>query len=232
MASTAMASAPHSVPSSMNLRAMSWTPGATPTTPSPSSEAAIVPATCVPCQSSAGVVDGVVVVAEVPAVDVVDVAVVVVIDRRWSPGAGLARVRPGAVGEVGMAEVDAVVDDRDDDRRTRRCVDAQRLEAVDVDVGDARLVSVPLSVWPVLWRPHGSSKSGSVGDVDRPARGGGSARRRATRGSSASWRRTVAGERPRRRRPRSGRRRWLADEVSPWSRAIDASLARRRRRRR
>ena len=63
---------------------------ATPTTPMPLlPTAATVPATCVPCPYSS--FGQVVVVDEVPAVDVVDVPVVVVVD----PVAGdLARVRP------------------------------------------------------------------------------------------------------------------------------------------
>ena len=83
------------------------------------------------------VVDRVVVVAEVPAVDVVDVAVAVVVDAvGLLAGARLARVRPGSRGEVGMAEVDAVVDDRDDDAGVAGR-DPERLAAVDVDVGRA-----------------------------------------------------------------------------------------------
>ena len=83
------------------------------------------------------VVDGVVVVAEVPAVDVVDVAVAVVVDPvGLLAAARLARVRPRPRGQVRMAEVDPVVDDRHD-RARRAGRDAQRLATVDVDVGRA-----------------------------------------------------------------------------------------------
>ena len=58
----------------------------------------------------ARVVEGGVVVAEIPAVDVVDVAVGVVVDP---VAGGLAGVHPGPARQVGMREVDPVVDDRD-----------------------------------------------------------------------------------------------------------------------
>ena len=51
-------------------------------------------------------VDGVVVVAEVPAVDVVDIAVGIVVE---AVGRGLARVHPQPAGEVGMGAVDTVI---------------------------------------------------------------------------------------------------------------------------
>ena len=80
---------------------MILTPGATPTTPWPSSEAAIVPGDVRAVEVVVEVVDGVVVVAEVPAVDVVDVAVAVVVDAvGLLAAARFARVRPGAGGEV------------------------------------------------------------------------------------------------------------------------------------
>ena len=88
----------------MNLSAMILTIGATPTSPAPSSVAAIVPGDVRAVEVVVEVVDGVVVVAEVPAVDVVDVAVAVVVDAvGLLAAARLAGVRPGLAGEVGMA---------------------------------------------------------------------------------------------------------------------------------
>ena len=52
--------------------------------------------------------------------------------------ARLAGVGPLAAREVRVAEVDTVVDDRDDDARLA-LLDAERLEPVDIDVGDAGL---------------------------------------------------------------------------------------------
>ena len=90
-----------------------------------------------PVEVVAEIVDGVVVVAEVPAMDVVDVAVGVVVDAvRLAAAARFAGVRPGTRREVGMAEVDAVVDDRDDRARAAGR-DPERLASVDVDVGGA-----------------------------------------------------------------------------------------------
>src|SRR4029079_13421978 len=93
------------------------------------------------------VVDAVVVVTEVPAVDVVDVAVVVIVDAvGFATVAGFAGIRPGAVGEVGVGEVDAIIDQRDDRRRvTGR--DAERLAGVDVGIGRAfrRGIAAPLA---------------------------------------------------------------------------------------
>jgi hypothetical protein len=76
-----------------------------------------------------------VVVAEVPAVDVVHQAVVVVVD---TVAGDLVRVGPGAILEIRMVEVDPVVDDRHDDGWLPMG-DAQGLEAIDVDVRDACL---------------------------------------------------------------------------------------------
>ena len=59
------------------------------------------------------VVRGGVALDEVPAVDVVDVAVVVVVD---AVSGDLAGVCPDVVGKVGVVSVDAAVDDGDDDR--------------------------------------------------------------------------------------------------------------------
>ena len=121
----------------MNFNAMIETLGATPTTPIPFSDAAIVPATWVPWPSWPKSWTRVVVVAEVPAVDVVDVAVAVVVDAvGLATAARFAGVRPGAVGKVRVAEVDAVIDDRDDRRRVAGR-DAERLAAVDVGIGRA-----------------------------------------------------------------------------------------------
>ena len=83
----------------------------------------------------AGVMERRVVVAEIPAVDVVDEVVVVVVD---AVAGDLARVGPGPAGQIGMAEVDAVVDDGHHDLGHAER-DAQRLEPIDVDVGDAGL---------------------------------------------------------------------------------------------
>ncbi len=89
-----------------------------------------------------GVVDRCVSVAEVPAVDVVGEAVPVVVE---AVPRDLAGVRPCGACEVRVAEIDAVVDDRDDDRWIA-LRDPQRLEAVDVDVGDAGLVLCAIEV--------------------------------------------------------------------------------------
>ena len=83
----------------------------------------------------AGIVDRRVVMAEVPAVDVVDVAVAVVVD---AVAGRLAGVGPLASREVRVAEIDTVVDHRDDDARLA-LLDAERLESVDIDVGDPGL---------------------------------------------------------------------------------------------
>src|SRR3954471_23810271 len=84
--------------------------------------------------------DGVVVVAEVPTVDVVDVAVGVVVDAvRLLPATALTGVRPGAFGKVRMAEIDSVIDDGDD---RARCPgrDREGLRGIDVRVhGAARM---------------------------------------------------------------------------------------------
>ena len=114
------------------------TPGATPTTPTPSSDAAMDPGDVRPVEVVVEVVDGVVVVAEVPAVDVVDVAVAVVVDAVGLLAVtALAGVRPGARGEVRMAEVDPVVDDRHD-RAGRPGRDRECLRGVDVGVERCR----------------------------------------------------------------------------------------------
>src|SRR5262249_24139846 len=70
---------------------------------------------------------------EVPAVDVVDEAVAVVVD---AVAGDLARVGPDVGGEVGVVVVDAGVDDRDDDAAARGD-GVPRLGGVDVGVGDA-----------------------------------------------------------------------------------------------
>ena len=76
------------------------------------------------------VLRGRVLLDEVPADDVVDVAVAVVVE----PVAGdLARVPPGVRGEVGVREGDAGVDDRD--RHARAGGDVPGLGRVDVGVG-------------------------------------------------------------------------------------------------
>ena len=152
-----------------NFRAMIETPGATPTTPDPVERRGDRPGDVRAMPVLVEVVDGVVVVAEVPAVDVVDVAVAVVVDAVGLLAvAALARVRPRPRGEVRMAEVDPVVDDRHD-RAGRPGRDAERLAAVDVDVGRAAGAGVPCRMsWPVLSRPHSSSHSGSaVGSASR-----------------------------------------------------------------
>ena len=83
------------------------------------------------------VVDRVVVVAEVPAVDVVDVAVEVIVDAiGLATAAQFAGVRPGAVSEVRVAEVDPVVDDRHDRGRVAGR-DTERLPRVDVGIDRA-----------------------------------------------------------------------------------------------
>jgi hypothetical protein len=62
------------------------------------------------------VVDGLVVVAEVPAVHVVDVAVRIIVDLVvLLAAARLSGVDPRLAGEVRLAEVDPVVDHRNDD---------------------------------------------------------------------------------------------------------------------
>src|SRR5215210_6115966 len=81
------------------------------------------------------VLDRVVVVAEVPTMHVVDIAVAVVVDAVGLPtAAGFTRVRPRPRREIRMREIDAVVDDRHDGRRIAGR-DADRLAGVDVDVG-------------------------------------------------------------------------------------------------
>ena len=88
-----------------------------------------------PVEVVAEVVDRVVLVAEVPAVDVVDLPVRVVVEAvGLLAQAGFARVDPGPAGEVRVAEVDAVVDDRDDKARSPGR-DPVRLERVDVGIG-------------------------------------------------------------------------------------------------
>ena len=100
------------------------------------------------------VVDAVVVVAEVPAVDVVDVAVAVIVDPvGFATVAQFAGVRPRAFGEVGMGEVDAIIDERDDRRRvTGR--DAERLAGVDVGIGRALRSGIAAALAQVLESPQ------------------------------------------------------------------------------
>ena len=57
------------------------------------------------------VMEGGVAVAEVPAVDIVDEAVAVVIKPVRGEAAGFAGVGPGSTGQIRVAEVDTVVDD-------------------------------------------------------------------------------------------------------------------------
>ena len=78
------------------------------------------------------VVRGGIVLHEVPAVDVVDEAVVVIID---TVSGNLARVRPDVVGKVGVVGVNATVDHCDDNGSTGAseipgcgCIDAMRVE--------------------------------------------------------------------------------------------------------
>ena len=112
----------------------------------------------------AGIVDRRVVVAEVPAVDVVDVAVAVVVDavaRGVSPGLVHARAR-----EVRVAEVDTVVDDRDDDARPclAGCV-APRVRRYRRR-GPRSAARCPISSDPVLFSPHSLEKyCSSVGSA-------------------------------------------------------------------
>ena len=83
------------------------------------------------------VVDRVVVVAEVPAVDVVHIAVAVIVDAVGLLAAsGLAGVGPRLGGEVRVVEVDAVVDHGDHDVRVAGR-QVQGLESVDVGIGQA-----------------------------------------------------------------------------------------------
>ena len=123
------------------------------------------------------VVDRVVVVVhEVPAADVVDVAVAVVVEavvaRTTRPGWSRCwrRDRGGVV--------DARVDDGDDHRR-RRSVVVPGLGRVDVGVGQ---FPWRLPVWPVLCRPQSWPKRGSSGSVSR--RGSGRSARRSARAVS------------------------------------------------
>ena len=77
----------------------------------------------------------IVVVHEVPAMDVVDVAVGIVVDPVvFAAWAGLSRIGPDVCGEIGVVPVHARVDHRNDDRVTpgRR---RPRLWRVDVGVG-------------------------------------------------------------------------------------------------
>ena len=74
-----------------------------------------------------------VVVDEVPAVDVINIAVAVVINR---VSRDLARVRPHVCSKVGMGVVDARVYDADDDRAAARA-DIPRLGGVDIRVDRA-----------------------------------------------------------------------------------------------
>ena len=113
------------------------------------------------------VVDGVVVVAEVPAVDVVDVAVAVVVDAvGLLAAARLARVRPRPLGQVRMAEVDPVVDDRDDRARRVPVVMPSAWRPSMSTSGVPPVNGVPCRMsWPVLSRPHSSRQAGSCGRV-------------------------------------------------------------------
>src|SRR4029450_14083922 len=79
----------------------------------------------------------VVVLYEVPAAPVVDVAVAVFVDSvRPAAGAILALVDPDVLGELRMCNVDARVDDGDGDVRAA-CGDGPRFLRVDVRVGGA-----------------------------------------------------------------------------------------------
>ena len=189
------------------------TPGATPTTPCPSSDAAIVPGDVRAVAVVVEVVDGVVVVAEVPAVDVVDVAVAVVVDPvGLLAAARLARVRPRPRGEVRMAEVDAVVDDRDDRARVEPVVMPSAWRPSMSTSGVPPVHGVPCRMsWPVLSRPHSSRQAGSCGRVGLAvaavvdARPAGRARRPGA--WTASPPRSRCGRGRRRRGWRRGRRR-------------------------
>ena len=139
---------------------------------SPSRDAAIVPATWVPWPVLAGIVDACCRRCRSPSRG----------RRRRSrcrrrrcrslPRAGLARVRPGPVGEVGVAEVDPVIDDGDDDVGIA-ALEAQRLEPIDVDVGGPGQSSDAVErLARCCARPHSSPKSGSS-VMSSPARGGG-----------------------------------------------------------
>ncbi len=116
---------------------MIWTPGATPTTPVPFERRRDGPCDVGAVAVVSGVMERRVVVAEVPAVDVVDVARCRRRRCRWSLR-DLPRVGPGPPGQIGMAEVDAVIDDGHHDLGHAER-DAQGLEPIDVDVGQAGL---------------------------------------------------------------------------------------------
>ena len=96
------------------------------------------------------VVHGVVVVVrEVPAVDVVDEAVGVIVD---AVAGDLARVRPGVGRQVGVRVVDAGVDDRDD-HAGGTGEDVPRLDGVDVGVHRAG-GAAPVSLAGVVHAPE------------------------------------------------------------------------------
>ena len=108
-----------------------------------------------------GVVGQVVVVDEVPAVHVVDVAVAVVVD---AVARDLARVRPDVGGEVGVVVLDPGVDDGDDDVGAAGRRVPGRLG---VDVGVARLVEAPhLRQARVVGRERGGDDAVGLGVLD------------------------------------------------------------------
>ena len=117
-----------------------------------------------PVEVLAGIGDGVVVVAEVPAVDVVDVAVAVVVLAIVGIRAGFAGVGPRPIREVGMAEVDAVVDDRHDHVGVAS-FEPQGFEPIDVDVDGAGLDAFALDPLPAVVEAPELTESGLVGDV-------------------------------------------------------------------
>ena len=89
--------------------------GASPAPPSPlPATAATMPATWVPCPRSSPTFPS---VLHVGAVDVVDVAVAVVVD---AVGRDLAGVRPEVRREVGVVELGAAVEHRDEDAVAER----------------------------------------------------------------------------------------------------------------
>jgi len=115
--------------------------------------------------SMALVVRGIVVaIREVPAAPVVDIAVSVVVEAvRAAAGAVLPCVDPDVRGEVGMREVDARVDDGDDDIRAAGRTD----QASRASMSASGEPAVQLTVWPKLSSPQSWLMNGSLGTSAR-----------------------------------------------------------------